>query len=457
MRKTDISRYTGAPVPNGRHPSSGTTAKKTAGIVFSTIFKIIGSILLIMFFTGIIVGSSVLINIFKMADNTVDVDLHTLKLDLTSFIYVNDENGNPVEYQSVYAGESRIWVDYDNIPEAMKKTRLSLLRTSVSTTTRVWTGIRTGGAVLNLATGGGNSGAGGGSTLTQQLIKNLTNRNDVSITRKVTEIFSALEFEKRYSKSEILEAYLNVVNFGSGTNGVQAAAKLYFNKDIKDCSIAQCAAIAAIPNNPVWYTPLVYPENNKERRENILDQMHQQGMITQEEYDQAMQESAAMTFVGYTDDNVVDNVPIDDWYVEAMLNDVAEDLAEALNVDEDNAMYMLMHNGYKIYSAMDVETQRMAEEVLSTPELMPPDEDIQFGYVMMEYDGRVLASVGQRGKKEGNQLWDFTTSDDRLPASSFKPLSAYAPAIDKGLFELFQPGAGSALEKYPGYRGRVAA
>ena len=112
--------------PNGRHPSSGTTAKKTAGIVFSTIFKIIGSILLIMFFTGIIVGSSVLINIFKMADNTVDVDLHTLKLDLTSFIYVNDENGNPVEYQSVYAGESRIWVDYDNIPEAMKNAIIAI-------------------------------------------------------------------------------------------------------------------------------------------------------------------------------------------------------------------------------------------------------------------------------------------------------------------------------------------
>ena len=205
MRKTDISRYTGAPVPNGRHPSSGTTAKKTAGIVFSTIFKIIGSILLIMFFTGIIVGSSVLINIFKMADNTVDVDLHTLKLDLTSFIYVNDENGNPVEYQSVYAGESRIWVDYDNIPEAMKNAIIAIEDKRFYDHKGVdW--IRTGGAVLNLATGGGNSGAGGGSTLTQQLIKNLTNRNDVSITRKVTEIFSALEFEKRYSKSEILEA-----------------------------------------------------------------------------------------------------------------------------------------------------------------------------------------------------------------------------------------------------------
>ena len=215
-----------------------------------------------------------LINIFKMADNTVDVDLHTLKLDLTSFIYVNDENGNPVEYQSVYAGESRIWVDYDNIPEAMKNAIIAIEDKRFYDHKGVdW--IRTGGAVLNLATGGGNSGAGGGSTLTQQLIKNLTNRNDVSITRKVTEIFSALEFEKRYSKSEILEAYLNVVNFGSGTNGVQAAAKLYFNKDIKDCSIAQCAAIAAIPNNPVWYTPLGFIQKTTRARENILDQMHQ--------------------------------------------------------------------------------------------------------------------------------------------------------------------------------------
>ncbi len=87
--------------------------------------KIIGSILLIMFLPELSLAS-VLINIFKMADNTVDVDLHTLKLDLTSFIYVNDENGNPVEYQSVYAGESRIWVDYDNIPEAMKNAIIAI-------------------------------------------------------------------------------------------------------------------------------------------------------------------------------------------------------------------------------------------------------------------------------------------------------------------------------------------
>ena len=105
MRKTDISRYSGTPVPNGQphYASEGAIAKKTVLIVFSTIFKIIATVLLVTLFTGMIVGTSVLINIFKMSENTVDVDLNTLSLDLTSFIYVNDENGNPVEYQSVYA------------------------------------------------------------------------------------------------------------------------------------------------------------------------------------------------------------------------------------------------------------------------------------------------------------------------------------------------------------------
>lgn len=452
MRKTDISRYSGAPVPNGHHPSSGVTVGKVFGTIFSTIFKIIGTVVLVVLFTGIIVGVSVLMNIFKMSENTVDVDLHTLSLDLTSFIYVNDANGNPVEYQSVYAGESRIWVDFDDIPEAMKNAMIAIEDKRFKEHEGVdW--IRTGGAILNLATGGGDGAAGGGSTLTQQLIKNLTNRNEVSLNRKITEIFSALDFEKKYSKDEILEAYLNVVNFGSGTNGVQAAANLYFNKDIQECTIAECAAIAAIPNNPVWYTPLIYPENNKRRQQDVLDQMYEQEMITKAEYDQAIRESEHMTFVGYTKDNVVDNVPIDDWYIEAMLNDVAEDLAAAMNIDVDNAMYMVMHGGYKIYSAMDTRAQRIAEEVLNNPELMPEDKDIQFGYVLMDYDGRVLASVGQRGEKEANQLWDFTTSTDRLPASSFKPLGAYAPAIDKGLLHYGSLVLDQPMRDIPGTEG----
>lgn len=136
----------------------------------------------------------------------------------------------------------------------------------------------------------------GGSTITQQLIKNVTGDKDVSLTRKVKEIFRALNLNKEYSREQILEAYLNVVNFGSGTNGVQAAANLYFGKDIQDCDIAECAAIAGITQNPSRYTPLVHPENNMERQQVVLGEMYDQGKITKAEYDEAMEKSRHMTF-----------------------------------------------------------------------------------------------------------------------------------------------------------------
>ena len=135
--------------------------------------------------------------------------------------------------------------------------------------------IRTAGAVLNLFTGDSNMY--GGSTITQQLIKNLTGDNDVSLTRKVTEIFRALNLEKKYSKDVILAAYLNVVNFGSGCNGVQSAANLYFGKDIQDCDLAECAAIAGITQNPYKYNPLLHPEANKTRQQTVLTENARSG------------------------------------------------------------------------------------------------------------------------------------------------------------------------------------
>ena len=107
----------------------------------------------------------------------------------------------------------------------------------------------------------------GGSTITQQLIKNSTDDNEVSINRKLREICKAFKLEQEYTKDQILEAYLNVVNFGNNCQGVEAAAQLYFGKSIKDCTLAECAAIAGITQNPSRWNPLIYPENNKERRE----------------------------------------------------------------------------------------------------------------------------------------------------------------------------------------------
>ena len=170
-------------------------------------------------------------------------------------------------------------VNYEQIPENMKKAMIAIEDKRFEEHDGVdW--IRTFGAVTNLFTKGGSYG---GSTITQQLIKNLTGDNDVSLTRKVKEIFRALNLEKQYTKDQILEAYLNVVNFGSGCQGVQAAANLYFNKDISECSLAECAAIAGITQNPYQYTPLIFPEENKKRREIVLDEMYNQGKITKEE------------------------------------------------------------------------------------------------------------------------------------------------------------------------------
>ncbi|MFR1213991.1 MAG: transglycosylase domain-containing protein [Acutalibacteraceae bacterium] len=142
--------------------------------------------------------------------------MHSLNLDYTSFIYVNDESGNPVEYKSLYGGESnRIWVDYQDIPQYMKDAMVAI------EDKRFWehNGVdwwRTLGAATNLLSSGGSFG---GSTITQQLIKNLTGESDVSISRKLKEIFRAENLEKKYTKEEILECYLNVVNFGSGCKG----------------------------------------------------------------------------------------------------------------------------------------------------------------------------------------------------------------------------------------------
>ena len=426
MKKTDINRYTGelGPQPAGTpSPQGVSTAKK----VLKVTWKAVSTILLVGVVTGCIVFVSLLVYIFGMSDNTVDFDLRKQKLNLTSFIYVNDAEGNPKEYQRVYDVENRIWVDYQDIPKAMKDAMVAIEDKRFYSHHGVdWK--RTFSAVFSLFTGKDGHG---GSTITQQLIKNITEHNEVSLTRKITEIFSALNFEKEYSKDEILEAYLNVVNFGSGCNGVQAAANLYFDKDIKDCSIAECAAIAGITQNPSAYNPLIYPENNKERQQTVLDEMYNQEKISKAEYDAAMKESENMKFVGYQDDEEDDKTPTQSWYIDAMLTDLAGDLAEKYNISTKNAFNMLYHQGLKIYCAMDLEAQQAAEDALNDKNAMPQhNKKLQLGYLMMNYDGRVLATIGSRMEKDGSFLFDRANKARRQTGSTIKPIAAYAPAID---------------------------
>ena len=134
----------------------------------------------------------------------------------------------------------------------------------------------------------------GGSTITQQVIKNVTDDKEFDVGRKVREIFRAINLEKNYSKDQILEVYLNTIALGNGQNGVQSAANLYFGKNVSDLTAAEAASLIAITQNPTYWNPFIYPENNRERQLMILKMMHDQNrpdgtpMLTDEEYQAAV-------------------------------------------------------------------------------------------------------------------------------------------------------------------------
>ena len=295
MRKTDISKY-----KDEAAPSIPSLIWSGVGSVFSFFGRVFFTVLLAVLVTGIVIGLSMLFYIMGIANEPLEINLDRVTLNQTSKIYIQDYDTKEwKEDKQLYSTENRVWVSYKDIPKTMINAQIAI------EDKRFWThpGVdlrRTGGAIVSLATG---SSQFGGSTITQQLIKNLTDDNENSINRKFREIFRALKLEKAYSKDDIIETYLNLVNYGSGCNGVQSAANLYFNKDIQDCDVVECAAIAGITQNPYAFDPLTYPENNKKRRNTVLWEMMDQGMITYQEYVDARIESENLKFVGYIVDS----------------------------------------------------------------------------------------------------------------------------------------------------------
>lgn len=436
MKKTDINKYRERRnLPNSYGYNSKidkkTLAKKTARSACQITLRVSITLILILTITGIIAMSAIVIYVSRLSNDKLDYDLRASKVKLTSIVYVNDENGSPQEYQNLYDTENRIWVNYEDIPEHMKNAVIAIEDKRFMDHNGVDI-VRTMSAMINLLKG---SDSYGGSTLTQQLIKNLTEESEVSLTRKIKEIFRALYFEKKYSKDEILEAYLNIVNFGSGCRGVQAASNLYFGTDIKDCSIAECASIAGITQNPSAYTPLIYPENNKKRRDTVIHEMYNQDMITSDEYNSAMVESENMDFVEHsnnTNEETQSN-PARNWYMEAMYNDLVNDLSQKLDIGKTSAEEVVLTQGLKIYSAMDRKAQESAEAVIKDDSVMPSNKDLELGYLMMGFDGRILATIGCREEKTGDLWYDKANQARRQPGSTIKPIAVYAPAVDLGM------------------------
>ncbi len=441
MRKTDITNYKEKKAFNWEEVWFYTKG------VLSFLLKSLLTVLLIFFVAGVLVCFNLLFYLVDLSKEPSGIDLDARSLNLSSFVYVQDpETGEFVEYQSLYGTENRVWIPFNEMPDAMKDAIVAIEDKRFYCHNGVdW--LRTGSAVLNLAKGDDSYG---GSTLTQQLIKNLTDDDEVSINRKIREILKALNVEKEYTKEEILEAYLNVVNFGGNCQGVEAASQRYFGKAIADCSIAECAAIAGITQNPSLWDPLVYPENNKERRELVLKEMCNQEKITREEYEAALEESENMVFRDYSADDEEkqdESIEIQNWYMDEIIFDLAEDLAVVYNISEKAAMDKIYSEGLKIYCAMDLEAQKIIEEeALSIDKSSDPD--LEIGMTLMGLDGRVIATVGSSNKKDSNLLFSRATMATLQPGSSIKPVVAYPTAVERDIYHWSSAVPDQTLEKW---------
>ncbi len=415
----------------------GATAKKVMKGVLNTFL----TVLLIGMITGTIVGMALLIYLKDYIN--MDYDIENLKLDLdqtTSIYYMDytDEErtvGSWVEWEEerIHGSENRLWVSYKNIPEHLINAFVAI------EDQRFWdhNGVdwkRTGGAVLQVLKSG--SFGYGGSTITQQLIKNVTGDKDVKIQRKIEEIFRALSLEKKKSKEDILEMYLNTIYLSQGCNGVQSAANFYFHKDVSELTLAECACIASITNRPTYYDPIQNPDNNQYRREVILQEMLEQKYISQEEHDAAVAEELRFFTAEDVEEEVDESTNVHSWFVETLKADVIRDLMEEKGLDENTATQMVYSGGLKIYSTVDIDVQRAMEEVFENEENYPELEGVQPEAAMVvinPYNSNVLGIIGARGEKKTNGDWNNATMSQRQPGSSFKPIAVYAQAIEKGI------------------------
>lgn len=456
------------------------TVGKVALKILSYLLNILLTILLIGLITGIIVGTVFAIYINNYLDLEIDPSLIVAaSKDSTTRIYYMDyetmedrqnRNGTPVEIedQRLYATENTIAVPYSQMPKNLIYAFTSIEDQKFFTHSGVnW--LRTAGATLEMFLGDASYG---GSTITQQLIKNVTNERDVTIQRKVEEIFRALNLEKAKSKEEILEAYLNIIYFGNNCYGVQAAANSYFNKDVSELTLVECAALAAIVKNPYQYEPRYHDQDrvvidsngnekilrgNAYRRWTVLEEMLECGRITEAECRAAQEEQLNIYWGDSEDSKVDDGMTIFNWYTESLISRVRDDLVEKHGITPESAINLVYSGGYSIYIPMDPEVQDTLELVYENYEEYVPQAGVgglppQSAMVVMDpYTGDILGTVGGRGEKTINRGTNRATYSEyapvstvRPPGSCIKPIAVYAPAIDAGLITY-----GSVLDDTP--------
>lgn len=403
------------------------------------------------------------------------LNLDNIELSQSSVVVATDpDTGVQSEYAVLRSSNShRVWVDLEDIPVNLRNAFICTEDKDFYSEAGV-NFKRTIGAMVNEYIVPIYSSKQGASTIEQQLIKNLTSDNSSSgidgALRKMREIYRALCLSRNYSKETILEAYLNTISFTGTIQGVQTAANEYFNKNVSELTLWECATIAAITKNPTNYNPYTNPENLINRRNFMLYNMWQQGAISEDEYRNA---AAQPLVLAEEDSDSGNSSTVNSYFTDALFEELVKDIMAKEGIDEAAAQKLLYTGGFTIEATVNVEMQTAMEKLmLNTDDSLFPagwheeevtslsDDDTpvynedgslktrtaedgtvyyyrnvrtQAAMVTMDYDGNVLALVGGLGEKTKSLSLNRAYGVTRQTGSTIKPIGAYALGIEYGL------------------------
>lgn len=459
--------------PKKKHElTTAQKVKKVLAVIATTLL----SMMMIVIITVCIVATALTVYVMQFAEDSFDIDLRDVELSYSSYIYAYDSNGEEVELKTLSSDENRIWVDIDTIPQYVLDAFVAMEDQRFYEHEGVdW--FRTFSVTVKALF---SSGTEGGSTITQQLVRDVTGDKEVNVGRKLREIFRAMSLEKKYTKFDILESYLNRIGFGSTCYGIASAAQYYFDKDVSELTIAEGAILAGVVRSPSNFNPYADLTNCRKRQLDALEKMYNQGFITTQEYESAKSEQVKFRRPVYGDDfgyvderyneyyGIQDDTSDDDddlyyeneswddigtaaytwnggyevtqdWYVDAGISQVISDLAQEKGITTASARELLYKGGYSVYLNMDIDIQTKLDEAMKDPYTALSKYDVhaassdllQASFVLMDYSGRVVALAGGLGEKPGDNCFNRATQSKRSVGSTIKPIGVYSIALEK--------------------------
>lgn len=444
------------------------------------------SFFLIFVLTGAIVSTALTIYVLNFMEDTTTVTLQEMAISYSTIIYGKNSAGEDVELYSVANEIQRIPIDIEVLPQHVCDAFVcaedatfyehegvnykSTFAAFANTILKFWDTER------------------GASTITQQLVKNLTGDAEISPERKIREIFRSMQIEKNYTKDEILETYLNYIGFGGSANGIQMAALKYFGKNASELDLAEAACLAAIPKSPESINPFagyyvqVYNsekdlwittdewvntgrERNRERMEYVLDQMYKNGVITYDQCQAALAEHLVFTDTEeykalHPENNpeeVIDEQTATSWIVDTAIYEFADHLVEELDISRSEAISRINKGGYQIYTTADPDMQAYVESVfLDMDNILKgtgvtnnnlaiwedtdgdgvySEQEVKYpqaAFTAMDYNGNILAIVGSVGEKTVSLSLNRALEPQQV-GSCMKPVSTYGYGVENNL------------------------